>query len=297
MHDVLQGAIDLVMHQLVALGVELETRLAPGDPPWVVGDPARLEQVFVNLFSNALDALRGHSGPRRLSISTSIRARQVAISVVDSAGGVPPEVADQVFRPFVSTKGKSGTGLGLYISRQIVREMAGDLTLAPQAPGEGARFLATFPLALPEAIAALGTPMPRAGASGPITGVRPLHGLRVLLVEDEDAVRRPVARYLARRGAEVAEAGHGEEALTRLAEARPDVIVADLRMPVMDGIEFFLALRARDIALSERVLFLSGDFSQLDSLDGLTIPNDRQLLKPVDLELLERRVGEVGRGS
>ncbi len=296
-HDVLQGALDLVTHQLVALDVELETRFAPGDPPWVVGDPARLEQVFVNLFSNAIDALRPHPGPRRLAVSTVVRGGQVGISVVDSGNGVPPEVADQVFRPFISTKGKSGTGLGLYISRQIVREMAGDLILAPQAAGEGARFVATFPVALPEAIAALSSTMPRLGASGPITGVRPLHGLRVLLVEDEDAVRRPVARYLARRGAEVAEAAHGEEALVRLAESRPDVIVADLRMPIMDGIEFFRALRARDVALSDRVLFLSGDFSQLDSLDGLTIPNDRQLLKPVDLELLERRVGAMGRGG
>jgi signal transduction histidine kinase len=293
-HDVLQGALDLVTHQLVAVGVELETRFAPGDAPWVVGDPARLEQVFVNLFSNALDALRGWAGPRKLSVFTAIRAGQVGVSVVDSGGGVPPEVTDQVFRPFVSTKGKSGTGLGLYISRQIVREMAGDLMLAPQTHGEGARFVATFPLALPEAIAALNSSMPRAGV--PMTGVRPLHGLRVLLVEDEEAVRRPVARYLARRGAEVAEAGHGEEALARLAQARPDVIVADLRMPVMDGLEFYRALRGKDAALAERVLFLSGDFSQLDSLDGMTIPGDRQLLKPVDLELLESRVSSLGRG-
>jgi signal transduction histidine kinase len=295
-HDVLQGALDLVTHQLVALGVELEIRFAPGDAPWVVGDPARLEQVFVNLFSNALDALRGWSGPRKLSVFTAIRAGQVGVSVVDSGSGVPPEVADQVFRPFVSTKGKSGTGLGLYISRQIVREMAGDLMLAPQTAGEGARFVATFPLALPEAIAALSGPSSRFGGSGPIPGVRPLHGLRVLLVEDEEAVRRPVARYLTRRGAEVGEAGHGVDALSRLAQHRPDVIVADLRMPVMDGIEFYRELRKRDPALAERVLFLSGDFSQLDSLDGMTIPGERQLLKPVDLELLENRVSALGRG-
>jgi signal transduction histidine kinase len=295
-HDVLQGALDLVTHQLVALDIDLETRYTPGDPPWVVGDPARLEQVFVNLFSNALDAMRAVPAPRKLSVSTVIRAGHVGITVADSGPGVPPDVADQVFRPFVSTKGKSGTGLGLYISRQIVREMAGDLILAPQVAGEGARFVATFPVALPEAIAALTSPMPRLGASGPVTGVLPLHGLRVLLVEDEEAVRRPVARYLTRRGAEVAEAGNGEEALVRVRDFHPDVIVADLRMPVMDGLEFYRQLRTEDLRLSERVLFLSGDFSRFETLDGLTIPSDRQLLKPVDLELLERRVSAVGRG-
>ena len=77
---------------------------------------------------------------------------------------------------------------------------------------------------------------------------------------------------------------------------RPDVIVTDLRMPVMDGIEFYQQLRGSDPGLAERVLFLSGDFSQLHSLDGLTIPSDRQLLKPVDLELLERRLNSIGRG-
>lgn len=293
-HDVLRGALDLVTHQLVASTVELNLTLDP-EAPWVIGDPARLEQVFVNLFSNALDSMRAHHGPRRLLVATRIRGGQIGISVVDTGGGVPPEVAEQVFRPFVSTKGKSGTGLGLYISRQIVREMAGDLILAPQATGEGARFVATFPVAHPEAIAALNLTAARV-TPPPISGTRPLHGLRVLLVEDEEAVRRPVAKYLARRGADVSEAANGIEALARVEMLRPDVIVADLRMPVMDGIEFYQNLRGSDPGLAERVLFLSGDFSQMHSLDGLTIPADRQMLKPVDLDLLERRLNTIGRG-
>lgn len=294
-HAVLRGALDLVNHQVVGSSMELELTLDP-QSPWIVGDPTRLEQVFVNLFSNALDAMRTHPGMRRLSVRTVVRDGQVGVSVVDSGTGVPPEIAEQVFRPFISTKGKSGTGLGLYISRQIVREMAGDLVLAPQVPGEGARFVASFPIAQPEAIAALTSPPSRPGPTA-IAGNRPLHGLRVLLVEDEDAVRRPVARYLARRGADVAEAVHGAEALAKAREVRPDVIVTDLRMPVMDGIEFYRHLRGDDPGLAERVLFLSGDFSQLHNLDGLTIPLDRQMLKPIDLEMLERRLHAIGRGT
>lgn len=294
-HDVVRGALDLVNHQIVALQVALDVTLS-AESPVVMGDPARLEQVFVNLLSNSLDAMRTQFTPRRLIVSSIVRGGRVGVSVVDSGAGVSPELAEQVFRPFVSTKGKSGTGLGLYISRQIVREMGGDLVLAPQGPGEGARFVATFPVALPEAIAALITPVGR-GTASPVPGARPLHGLRVLLVEDEESVRHPVARYLARRGAEIAEAAHGVEALARVAQTRPDVIVADLRMPVMDGVAFYRHLRAEDPALAERVLFLSGDFSQLGSLDGLTIPVDRQMLKPVDLDLLERRLSAVARGA
>jgi len=74
------------------------------------------------------------------------------------------------------------------------------------------------------------------------------------------------------------------------------VIVADLRMPVMDGLTFYKHLLDNDPLLAARVLFLSGDFSQLQHLDGFTIPGDRQMLKPVDLELLERRMLQIGRG-
>ena len=94
-----------------------------------------------------------------------------------------------------------------------------------------------------------------------------------------------------------AEAGHGVEAIARIAESRPDVIVADLRMPVMDGLTFYKHLRDTDPLLAGRVLFLSGDFSQIQSLDGATVPSDRQMLKPVDLELLERRMSLIGRGT
>jgi CheY-like chemotaxis protein len=260
-----------------------------------MGDPARLEQVFVNLLSNAIDAMRGQTAPRRLTVTSIVRGGKIGISVIDTGGGVPAELADQVFRPFVSTKGKSGTGLGLYISRQIVREMGGDLILSTQGPNEGARFVATFPVALPETSAILQATAARTPAPPP-PNARPLQGIRILLVEDEEAVRQPVARYLTRRGATVAEAAHGVEAMARVAQVRPDVIVADLRMPVMDGMEFFRHLQGTDPGLAERVLFLSGDFSQLHALDGLVIPTDRQMLKPVDLDLLERRLGAIARG-
>jgi signal transduction histidine kinase len=296
-HEVLRASLDLVGHQFGTLGIISEVDLA-GQEPWVVGDAARLEQVFVNLLSNALDAMRHHPPPRRLTITTQVKGGQLGVTVHDSGPGVPPEVADQVFRPFVSTKGKSGTGLGLYISRQIVRELGGDLFLAPSPPGEGARFVATLPLATPEVVEALAATAGSGSVARPsVPNPRPLEGVRVLLVEDEEAVRRPVARYLTRRGARVAEAAHGVEGLAALAQERPDVIVADLRMPVMDGLSFYRRLIADDPSLAERVLFLSGDFSQLHSLDGLTVPTDRQLVKPVDLRLLEQRVLELGRAA
>lgn len=289
LNDVIRGALDLVAHQFGAGGVMVDLRLDPVSPQ-TLADPNRLEQVFVNLLSNALDAMRGQPGPRILSVETWTAEGRAHAAVSDTGPGVAPAVADQIFRPFVSTKGKQGTGLGLYISRQIVRETGGDLVLGVSNGGGGARFVASFPLGAldAEGVAALApaTPPPLPGA----TDTRPLAGLRILVVEDEDSVRRPVARFLAQRGAAVDEAAHGAEALARIAVQEPHVVLADLRMPVMDGVAFFRRLTRERPVLAARVLFFSGDFSQLSQLEGLTVPAERQLLKPVDLALLERRV-------
>jgi len=174
------------------------------------------------------------------------------VTVTDNGPGVAAEIAQRLFRPFASTKGRRGTGLGLYISRQLVREAEGELDLV--AHGErGARFLLWLPYtpeAAPEAPAAV------AAAATNAT----LAGIRVLVVDDEELVRRPMLRFLTKRGAEVREAGDGAMALDNIrAGFEPDVIVADLRMPRMDGAEFYERLLEEWPALAERVLFLSGD--------------------------------------
>lgn len=292
-NDVIRGALDLVAHQFGAGGVMVDLRLDPTSPQ-TLADPNRIEQVFVNLLSNALDAMRGHSGPRVLSVETWTSNGRVFAAVADTGDGVSNAVAEQIFRPFISTKGKQGTGLGLYISRQIVRETGGDLVLGESRSGSGARFIASFPAAEPGAVAAL-HPTP-AQSAGTVRGT-PLAGLRVLVVEDEESVRRPVARFLTQRGAIVDEAAHGAEGLARIAAGTPDVVVADIRMPVMDGIAFYRRLLVEYPEVARRVVFFSGDFSQLSHLEGLTIPADRQLLKPVDLHLLEVRIVAMGRNQ
>src|SRR5213083_2478377 len=214
LNDVVRGALDLVSYRFgvdeITVGGQLDVSLPP-----VQGDAIKLEQVVVNLLSNAIDALRAVTPPRHLSVDTWVRDGQVSVAVGDNGRGVAPDIAPRLFRPFATTKGRRGTGLGLYISRQIAREAGGDLTLT-SPPGFGARFVLSLPVAEVSASAPSPAPAPAPAPAPSAPSVGSLAGLRVLIVEDEEAVRRPMARYLTRRGAEVDEAADGVEGLARL---------------------------------------------------------------------------------
>ncbi len=296
LNDVVRGALDLVSYRFGVDEITVGGRLDPTLPS-VQGDAIKLEQVVVNLLSNAIDALRAIKPPRYLTVDTAVADGRASVAVADNGRGVSPEIAPRLFRPFATTKGRRGTGLGLYISRQIAREAGGDLALT-SAPGEGARFVLSLPVEEP---AAEPPPTPGAApgprASGPMRAVASLAGLRVLIVDDEEAVRRPMARFLARRGAHVDEAGDGEEALAHLGTEPADVILADLRMPRMGGIELYSRLEDRQPELAARVVFLSGDISQLAEPGNTPVARERVLVKPVELAELERRILEFVRGG
>src|SRR5207244_585070 len=134
---------------------------------------------------------------------------------------------------------------------------------------------------------------PLGSAGGAQAPAGSLAGLRVLIVEDEEAVRRPMARYLRRRGAEVDEAADGVEGLARLRTQPANVILADLRMPRMGGVELYAQLEEERPELAARVLFLSGDVSQLAQPGTTPVPRERVLATPVGLAALGR--GRVGR--
>lgn len=255
--DIARAAADMLGYTLRSHGIQVELQLADGMPQ-VQADADQLGQVVLNLMVNAQQALEGVHGARRLQLSAGVeplregREPRVWLRVADNGPGVPAAVREQLFEPFFTTKAAGfGTGLGLSVSRSIVREHGGELML--ELPGPDAPGGASFRLSLPISGEA-------GGASAPLLDAGPGEShARVLVVDDEAEIADLMRAVLEGAGFDVATAESGAVALELLAEARFDAIVSDVRMPDLDGAALWRAVRERQPHLARRVLFVTGD--------------------------------------
>jgi C4-dicarboxylate-specific signal transduction histidine kinase len=145
LRQVIEGALSLMQEQLRLREIEVTVDLGPEEPV-VVGNPIQLEQVFINLLTNARDAV-AESPRKTIRISGSLNPEGVEVAFTDTGEGIPPGVERRIFDPFFTTKdvGK-GTGLGLSITYGIIKEHGGTISVV-SSPGEGATFLMRLPLA------------------------------------------------------------------------------------------------------------------------------------------------------
>ncbi|MEX2582452.1 MAG: PAS domain S-box protein [Gemmatimonadota bacterium] len=288
---------ELVSRVLEARGADLAaanivTEFTPGGDlprPWM--DAAQLEQALSNLVTNAQQAMSEHRGEGVLHIRTRAAGAGVRIVVQDDGPGIASDNLDRVFDPFWTTKdpGK-GTGLGLSLVHNVVAEHEGRITVRSKE-GFGSTFQIDIPVMTMNTRAPVDAP-PLSEATA--TPQKP-EGLRVLVVDDEPAVRSLLMRYLRRVGHSPEEAREGNEALRMLEAARYDVILTDLRMPGMGGEELIARLRADGRGLDRRVVVMSGDPTALEGSAELAgLPS---LLKPVALtdvaQAIEQRVATL----
>ncbi len=294
LNDVVTG-VGAMLRRLIGADVELVTALAAAPCP-VLADPGQLEQVLVNLAINARDAMPG-GGTLRLETATVHLAQDldgarpgvaagawVRLRVVDSGTGLSEEAARHLFEPFFTTKEKGkGTGLGLATCYGIVKQMGGHIWLDSEA-GRGT----AVEIHLPYSEGRLERPSGDAEAARAPRG----GGERVLVVEDEPQVRALAARALADRGYQVLTAGDGEAALALLAREPPvDLVLTDVVMPHMGGVDLAARLRERDPAPA--VLFMSG-YVDRASLGRSVLPEDAPFqLKPFTPAALATKVREV----
>jgi len=246
-----------------------------GDVPLISGRPAALTEVVTNLVLNAMDAM-AQGGTLTITSRTG-RGRTAVLSVRDTGVGMPEAIRRRIFEPFFSTKGESGSGLGLSMTYSIVKRHGGEIEVE-SVPGTGTTFTLVF--------AGEDVSVKPLAPAAPPTALRPA---RILLVDDEPKVRDTLAELLAASGHDVTAAPGGQAAVALYTPGHFDAVISNLGMADMNGWEVAERLRAMDPHVA--ILFVTGwglreeDMTRLEALRV-----HRCLFKPVKPEDLDAAV-------
>jgi signal transduction histidine kinase len=255
----------------------------------VLASAARLGQVFLNLISNAVQALEEANLKRNLvRVRSFDEGDHVVVEVSDNGPGIAPEAAPRIFESFFTTKPRGmGTGLGLPISLGIVRGLGGEI-IVDNRPGEGATFRVRIPATA--AAPAAGTPVPDLTPS-------PVFTRRRILAVDDEALLLKAYRRMLSDAHDLTTALGGHEALKVLeSDPRFDVVLCDLQMPEMSGMELHAVVLQRYPPLANRFVFITGGAFSGDARRFLEEAVPAVIQKPFNVDDLLRLVDTIGSG-
>ncbi|WP_114099201.1 response regulator [Thalassospira profundimaris] len=287
-----ERSVDMIEHDCRLSGIMIEV-VPPAQACLVKGRQVQLEQVLVNMLTNARDAINENGddgsigGLIRLSAMVDENHKVLKLAVNDNGGGVPEAAIDLLFHPFFTTKdvGK-GTGLGLSVSFGIVEAMNGKIDVRNE--GDGACFEVTLPIVsfgnVSEDIFADIPDEQVFNDTSSNTAAR--QNTRILVVDDEIDAMEIISGYLEAQGYNVSAASNGEDALAIAGVVQPDILITDIRMPQMDGNSLVKELRSRDPALPVIVMTgHPGDAERPVDDDGADAPV-MVMSKPLNLKEL-----------
>jgi two-component system NtrC family sensor kinase len=286
LNGLLERTLRLRGYQLTSNKIELETDYSQ-ELPAVTGDARQLQQVFLNLVTNAIQAMTTLGGGT-LFVTTRYEGSRVVVEMRDTGPGIPDSAREHIFEPFFTTKGEGeGTGLGLSVSYGIVTAHGGTIEVVSTSPA-GTTFQVSLPAVDEEAA---DQPPSEMSATARRSA---LAGLKLLFIDDEPTLRTGMQAFGELRGFRVVTAGNGLEGLEMVRTAAVDVIVCDLRMPGMDGAAFHERLRRDRPGLAARTVFITGDVVA----GGGRGATHRQpvLSKPFTFEKLEETLVALLRG-
>ncbi|HZR83805.1 MAG TPA: PAS domain-containing protein [Candidatus Binatia bacterium] len=258
----------------------------------VRGDPDRLAQVFTNLLNNAVK-FTSRGGRVRVAVAYEEASREASIRVRDTGVGIDAALLPHVFERFrqgesPSTRTHGGLGLGLAIVKHLVDLHGGSVRADSDGPGTGATFTVRLPVA--DAVPAVVGARP-AAAAGRVDG-RGLHGLRLLLVEDDADSRESLEILLREQGVDVVTATSYAEALAAFDGGPVDIVVSDIGLPGASGYDLVRTIRARENGGGARVLAvaMTGFAGKQDHEEALRAGFDEHVGKPLDVDAFLERI-------
>ncbi|MCK6630343.1 MAG: GAF domain-containing protein [Anaerolineae bacterium] len=290
LNEIIGDSVSLVKAQLQMNAVQVKIDL-DAELPMTMADPHQLEQVFINLMTNAIHALATKPDPRQLVVESSHDDEHIFLSFADNGPGIPAQHLSRVFDPFFSTKGVGeGTGLGLSICFGIISEHKGRIW-AENSPNGGAIFTIQLPIEKPPLATPAGSPP---AATGTTTFASPL---KILAVDDEPALLNLLRLIFTQRGHQVVTAPDGLTAMQKLETQTFDLIVCDVLMPDILGPELYQTATKKYPYLVNRFIFITGNVVDMDTRIFLEKSGLAWLSKPflpADIEqLVERTAARI----
>jgi CheY-like chemotaxis protein len=284
LRDCVDAALNLVRARALEKGVALTASVDADVPVAVAGDVTRLRQVLLNLLSNAIKFT--DQGEVALTVQRGSDAEELTFALRDSGIGLSDEGKSRLFQSFSqadssTTRKYGGTGLGLVISKRLTELMGGTMSAESAGPGRGSTF--RFSVRAPEAIA------PQASKGNPALdpGLAERHPLRILLAEDNLVNQKLAIRLLAQMGYRADLARNGVEAVEAIERQPYDLVLMDVLMPEMDGLEAARRIVERwPAGRRPRIVAMTANASQSDREMCLAAGMDDYVTKPIRVEAL-----------
>jgi signal transduction histidine kinase/ActR/RegA family two-component response regulator len=285
LNGIIEKTLELKAYHFKVNQIRVDRDLQP-DLPMTMLDFHQMQQVLLNLFNNAEQAMVESGRGGTLRITTRRVEDSIEASVTDDGPGIPEEVRGRVFEPFFTTKKEGkGTGLGLSLCYGIVQEHAGTIAVDSQV-GTGTTFTIRLPIVQAPSVAAASA-APEASPDVP--------RLRLLVVDDEESILNFLIDLLSARGHHLDTASDVPEALRKLATGNHDVIISDMKMPRGTGRDVYDAAAKRDPRLARRIVFTTGDAASAETLDFIHEIGNEVVFKPFKIDQLEKAIARAAR--
>ena len=277
-NQIIEKTIELVEYDLKSKGITFVRKFGK-NLPFILADFFQLQQVFINLINNASQAILSEKQSGKITFITRVVDNCVQITVEDDGPGMPPDILEKIFDPFFTTKevGK-GTGLGLSISFGIVHEHDGKITVRSKV-GRGTVFTLRFPFMEDSEIFE--------SDKEKSSSIQDVTGKKILIVDDEEVILSLLQLIYGKAGNQIEVAKNGKIALKKLQDNSFDLVLVDLRMPEMDGEQFFMQLKEKWPELTSRIIFMTGDAVSEQTQNFFNMNHLPYLIKPFDVNELK----------